>query len=193
MHLLSGWLTPTRSLGMAAYLFAAISCGIAWVRSGGTLRRLAALLAALEAGLFLDMAFNGRWQLHELLRNKAIAESLYTQRVLPQVAALGLLVAAAAAGIGLALFLLRGRTGAFVAVCGAILSSSCWCAEVISLHACDALFHVTIEGVMLVSLVWVAGALMTGLGILWEARAFHATSRTGVRCAGTPASSLTDS
>jgi hypothetical protein len=61
-----------------------------------------------------------------------------------------------------------------VAICGAILSLSCWCAEVISLHAVDAIFHATINGIMLVSLIWVAGSLMTGLGILWDLRADHA-------------------
>jgi hypothetical protein len=178
---------------MAAYLFGATSCCIAWARSGGTLRRLAALLGALEAGLFLDMVFNGRWLLHGLLANLAIAENLYAERVQPQLAALSLLGAAAAAGMGLALPSLRGRPGASVAVCGAILSSSCWCAEVISLHAFDAAFHAKVKGVMLVSLVWIAGALMTGLGILWEARAYHATSRSDVSNAGAPTSSLTDS
>ena len=54
--------------------------------------RLAAVLAVLEAGLFLDMAFSVRWQLHDLLEGEAIRENLYAQRVGPQIAALGLWV-----------------------------------------------------------------------------------------------------
>ncbi|MDR3750841.1 MAG: hypothetical protein P4K94_05075 [Terracidiphilus sp.] len=167
---LAGWMTPTRSVGMAAYLFAAASCSIAWAKSRGTppRRRLAAILAALEISLFLDMAFNGRWLLHDLLENKAMAENLYAQRVAPQLVALSILAVAAAVGMGLTLHALRGRAGASVAICGAILSLSCWCAEVISLHAVDAIFHAAVGGIMLVSLIWVAGSLMTGLGILWD-------------------------
>jgi len=191
----AGWTTPTRSVGMATYLFAATSCGIAWVRSGPVprRRRLALFLAALEVGLFLDMVFNGRWLLHDLLEKEAIARNLYVQRVGPQLAALGLLGAAAAATIGLVLRTLRGRAGVSVAVCGVILSLSCWCAEVISLHAVDTVFHSTVNGIMLVSLIWVAGSLMTGLGILWDLRAPYAAMSSAANRAHTPSSSLTDS
>jgi hypothetical protein len=160
-------------MGIATYLFSAASCGIAWARYGESprRRRLAALLAALELGLLLDMVFNVRWLLHDLLENEAIAENLYTHRVGPQIVAEGIVGAAAAAGMGLALHFLRGRDGAVMAVCGAILSFSFWCAEVISLHAVDAVFHSTVNGVMLVNLIRVACSLMTGMGILWDSRA----------------------
>jgi hypothetical protein len=195
MIFLAGWLTPTRSLGMAAYLFGAASCALAAARGGGTSRRgrLAAFLSLLEAGLFLDMAFNGRWLLHDLLENEAIAENLYAQRVGLQLAALGLLGAATAAGIGLALFRLRGRVGASVAVCGVILSLSCWCSEVISLHAFDAVFHSMVNGILLVSLIWVACSLMTGLGILWDSRTARGEIRPSASCGRVPSSFLTDS
>jgi len=192
---LAGWLNPTRVIGLSAYLFALISCGIAWARSRRTPRgpRLAAVLAGLEAGLFLDMAFSVRWLLHDLLEYEAIAGGLYSHRAGPQIAALGLLGVAAAAGLGLAFQRLRGRAGATVAACGAILSVSCWFVEVISLHATDAAFYHTVDGVMLVSLCWVACALMTGLGILRDSRAAHAHAGQRAKSAGTERSPLTGS
>jgi len=189
------WLNPTRVIGLSADLFALISCGIAWTIGHGSPRRgrLAAVLTVLEAGLVADMAFSFRSLLHDLLENEAIAKGLYAHRVGPQIAALGLLSAAAAAGMGLAFQRLRGRTGAIVAVCGAILSLSCWCVEVISLHATDTVFYYTVDGVMLISLCWVACALMTGLGILWDEQAVRAATRLGANSAGAPPSPVTDS
>jgi len=169
---LAGWLSPTRIVGLAAYFFATTSCCIAWVRNLRAQRsgRLAAYLGLLEAGLFIDMAFNGRWMLHDLLEDEAISRSLYAQRTGPQVALLGFLGAATAISIGLVIRALGGKTGASVAACGAIFSLSCWCAEVISLHAIDAVFYANIDGLMVVSLCWIGGSLMTGLGILWESK-----------------------
>jgi len=159
-------------VGLSAYLFAAISCGIAWARVHENPRtgRLAAILLVLEAGLFLDMLFNGRWLLHDLLQGEAMAEKLYTLRTGPQIAMLGLLGAAAVGGVALAFRSLRGRTGAAVAICGMIFSLSCWCAEVISLHAIDAVLYRSVGGVMFVSLIWVLCSLTTSLGILWDTR-----------------------
>jgi hypothetical protein len=190
----TGWLNPTRVIGLSAYLFALISCGIAWAGSRGTSRRrLAAVLAVLDAGLLMDMAFSVRFLLHDSFENEAIAKGLYACRAGPQLAALGLLGAAAAAVIGLAFQRLRGRTGATAAACGAILSVSCWCIEVISLHATDTVFYSTVGGVMLISLCWVACALMTGIGILWDASAARALTRHGANSAATPALPLRDS
>ena len=168
-------LDPTRIIGLIACLFALVSCGIAWaiVRGAAHRGRLAAALAVFEAALFLDMAFNVRWQLHDLLENEAIARSLYGQRFGPQHVALSLIGCALAAGMGLALWRLRGRAGASLAVCGGILSLSCWCVEVISLHAVDAVLYRTVHGVMFVSLIWIVCSLMTGVGILWDALAFR--------------------
>jgi hypothetical protein len=187
----AGWLSPTRIIGMNAYLFAAVSCAIAWARYRGSprLRRLAWIIAVLEAGLFLDMALSVRWQLHNLLEGEAIRENLYAQRFGPQLAALIILGAAAAIGIGLTWLSFRGRAGAIIAGWGAVLSLSCWCAEVISLHATDAVLHYTVDGVMMVSLFWVACSLMTSLGILWDSWAVHADNNP----AGKPQFFLTNS
>jgi len=54
-------------------------------------------------------------------------------------------------------------------------------------------FYYTVDGVMLVSLCWVACALMTGLGILWDARAARAYAHWRGNSAGAPPSTLTDS
>ena len=191
----AGWLNPTRIIGMNAYFITAVSCAIAWARYRGSprLRRLAWVLAVLEAGLFLDMVFSVRWQLHDLLEGEAIRENLYADRFGPQLAALSILGATATAGIGLTWLHLRGRAGAIIAVWGAVLSLSCWCAEVISLHAIDAAFYHTIDGVMLVSLCWVACSLMTSLGILWDSRAVRADNSQGASPAGKPPSFLINS
>jgi hypothetical protein len=161
---------------MNAYFITAVSCAIAWARYRGSshLKRLAWVLVVLEVGLFLDMVFSVRLHLHNLLEGEAIRENLYAQRFGPQLAALIILGAAAAAGIGLTWLRFRGRAGAVIAVWGAILSLSCWCAEVISMHTIDAVFYYTIDGVMMVSLCWVACSLMTSLGILWDSRAVRA-------------------
>jgi hypothetical protein len=179
---LPGWQSPTRFVGLIAYLFAATCCGIAWTAGRGIPRRahLAAVLALLEVGLLLDKVFSVRWQLHDLMEGEAIRENLYRQRSGPQLVAMGLLGAVAVAGMGLAFQRLRGRTGATVAACGAILSLSFWCTEVISLHAIDRVLHHMVKGVMLVSLCWVAFSVMTGLGILWDARSARSQARSAV-------------
>jgi hypothetical protein len=190
-----GWQNPTRLIGLSACFFATTSCAIAYARSrnGTRLRGTAAVLAVLEALLFLDMALNIRWQLHDLLQRDAVQENLYAQRSGPQLAALIILSTATAAVMGLILRRLRGGTGAIVAVCGAILSLSCWCSEVISLHGVDAVFYRTVCGVMLVSLLWVVCSLMTGLGILWELRTTRVYSIDGTNRTGEDTSSLIDS
>jgi hypothetical protein len=151
---------------------------VGWLRGRGATDRgrLAAFLALLDAALLVDLAFNGRWLLHDYLENVAIAHGVYMQRYGPQVAALGLLGFGLVAGIRLAFLRLKGRPGACLALCGGIVSFLCWCMEVISEHAVDAVMYHQIKGVMLVSLIWVAGSLMTGVGILWDLRAENAES-----------------
>jgi len=188
-------LNPTQFIGLTAYLFAATSCTVAWAASRNAPRpsRLAAVFAVLEAALVLDMAFNIRWRLHDALQAEAVRADLYTHRAAPQLAALGLLGVAAVTGMGLAFQYLRGRTGATLATCGVILSLSCWGAEVVSFHAIDAVFYHTVHKVKMVSLCWVAFSMMTGLGILWEARAARSIAKQGAKSAAKPPSSLTSS
>jgi hypothetical protein len=192
---LGGWPAPTRIIGLFSYSLAAIACGIAWAinRKIPRASRLAVLLAALEAALFLDMAFNTRWQLHDLLEGEAIRENLYSRRVGPQLVVLGLLVVSAASTMGLAYKRFRGRTGATLAACGVILSLSCWCSEVISLHATDTVFYLRIGEAKLVSLCWLTCSLMTVLGILWDAREARFHVKQGAKPTGKALSPLTDS
>jgi hypothetical protein len=170
MTSIPGWPSATQSIGLAACLFAFVCCAIAWIRGRSVplLRRVSAILAVLEAALFLDMAFNGRWLLHDWLENQAIARGLYAMRTGPQIAALCFLGGCATAAIAFTLWRLRGNTGASLAPCGGILSVGCWCVEVVSLHAVDHVLYSTVDGVMLVALAWIAFALMTGAGILWH-------------------------
>jgi hypothetical protein len=172
---LAGSLTPARISGWTAHGFALASCAMATAKTVGDAqrRRLARALTLLEIGLVLDYAFNARWWLHGLLENVAIAKHVYGERFGPQVAALCLLAGATVMVIDQTPRRWRGRPGASVAVCGAILSLFCWCVEVISLHATDAVFNYTFAGATVVSLCWAVCSLMTGLGILWDAWAVY--------------------
>ena len=192
---LANWLNPTRIIGLIAYLFATTCCAIAWRRARGIQRvdRLAATLTLVEAALFMDVVFSVRLQLHDLLENEAIRESLYDERLGPQLVALGLLCVTAALGVRFAVQRLRGRMSATAALCGAILSLSCWCAEVISWHATDAVLYRQVHGVMLVSLCWIAFSLITGLGILLDARLARSGEIQAAKPTAKPQPSLTDS
>lgn len=175
----SGWLTPTRLIGLSAYLFAAISCSIAWIRNRQTPHssRLAALLTVLNAIFFLDIACDGRWVLHDLLQHAAIDRGLYGQRSGGQIAVLAIVGGALLVGLATARRGFVGRIGEFVAVCGALTSLSSWCVEIISLHAVDHVFYYTVGGIKLVSVLWIVCSLMTGLGILWTMRQSESTYR----------------
>ena len=195
MIFLSGWLNPTRIIGLTAYLFALAMCVLAWAGGHGTAhqRRLAAVIGVLEAALLLDMALNGRWLLHDLLENESMTRNLYAERAGPQLTTLIFLGVAALAGVGLLLRRFRNRAGAALAACGAILSLSCWCVEVVSLHSVDLVLYREIYGVKPVSLVWTACSLMTGAGILWDMREGNATARMAKGLAETQTASPTDS
>ncbi len=178
---IAGSMSASRIIGLTANIFALVSCAIAWVRGHGAqhLRRLAAVLTLLEAALLLDMAFHGRWLLHDLLVHLATASHLYGDRSGPQHVALALLVIVVVAAIVLTLWLFRSRPGAALAACGGILSLCCWCVEVISLHAIDSLLYYRVDGVTVVRLVWAAYSLMTGAGILWDTFTARAHDPTG--------------
>jgi hypothetical protein len=167
---IAGSLSPQRIVGLTPSVFALVSCAIAWIKGRETphRRRLARALTILEAALLLDMVFNGRWLLHDLLAGVAKANNLYVRRAGPQHVALALVGSVVVAAIGLALWIFRGRPGASLAACGGILSFCCWWVEVISLHGVDSLLYHRVDGVMVVSLVWTACSLMTGVGILWD-------------------------
>jgi hypothetical protein len=173
------WLTPTRASGIAAYGVAATSCGIVWARAKGSrsVRKIAAWLTAIESALLLDMSVNGRWKLHQLFVNIAQNQHEYGQRRLPQMILITFLLAILFASLYLSLRLLRGKPGALLAISGALLSLITWCIEVVSLHQVDAVLYRQVWGGMVVSFVWIAGCLMTSVGILFESRRANATTR----------------
>jgi hypothetical protein len=175
MSSIAVWLNPTQVVGLTANLLAMVSCLIAWVNNSGAphRNRLAGILAILEAALFVDMLFNGRWKLHDLLAGAAMARGVYTGRTDPQIAVLGVLAGAAFAGIGFAIWRLRKRHGALLAVIGGFLSLICWCVEVVSLHAVDAILYKSFHGFMAVIFIWITCALIIGLGILWDTFQLH--------------------
>lgn len=166
------WLTPTRATGIAAYGVAMICCGIAWAKDRHlrTVSQLAALLTAIEGALVLDMIFNWRWLLHQQLMDLAQHWNEYDLRRSPQRIAIVVLTVLLVFGVIFALRVLRGRTGALLAVSGVLLSLVLWCTEVVSLHAVDHVLYHLLGPWMVVSLVWVFASLATSVGILVDAR-----------------------
>jgi hypothetical protein len=166
------WLTPTRATGIAAYGVAMICCGVAWAKGRRlrTVSQLAALLTAIEGALVLDMIFNWRWMLHQQLMDLALRSNEYDLRRSPQRIAIVILTVLLLLGVIFALRVLRGRTGALLAVSGVLLSLVLWCIEVVSLHAVDHVLYHLLGAWMLISLVWVFAGLATSVGILIDAR-----------------------
>jgi hypothetical protein len=166
------WLTPTRATGIAAYGVAMTCCGIAWARTRRlrTVSQLAALLTAIEGALVLDMVFNWRWMLHQKLMELAQRWHEYDIRSSPQRIAIAILALLLVVGLVTTLRIVRGRTGAVLAVSGVLLSLVLWCTEVVSLHALDQVLYHLLGPWMVVSLVWVFAGLMTSVGILTDAR-----------------------
>jgi hypothetical protein len=161
------WASQTREAGIASHLFAAAACGAAWARSGRA-SRLAPALGVLELFLVLDAAFNWRWLAHGFLMNAALEQHLYGKRELPQEFVLALLVGIMIAAVVLTLRYFRGRPGARLSNCGALISVAFWVIEVISLHATDAFLQHAVGPIMLIALVWIVSSSMIAVGILWD-------------------------
>jgi hypothetical protein len=170
------WLTPTRATGMVVYGAAMVCCGMVWAKCRGrsAISQLAALLAAIEGALLLDMIFNWRWRLHGQLMDLAQRWNEYDLRRSPQRIAIFVLMIFFAVGVITALRVFRGRSGALLAVFGVLLSIVLWCTEVVSLHALDHVLYHFLGPLMLVSLVWIFAGLATSVGILIDARQLHA-------------------
>jgi hypothetical protein len=169
------WLesSPTQTTGVAAYSIALACCIFAGSRARGDVAkaRLAALLAFCEGCLLIDMVFNIRWHIHQYFMDRATQLALYATRRGPQAVVLIVLLVAFIFGLRLAGQKFRGRSGAFLAVSGALLSVSLWCTEAVSLHAVDHILYHPIGKWLPVSFIWVLGCLMTSFGILVESKA----------------------
>jgi hypothetical protein len=162
------WLNPTRAVGLVAYGTAAICCGIAWVRRQNQRQdwRPTALLTLVESTLLLDMAFNWRWMLHQLLMDFALRRHEYELRKEPQIIAVFILAALLLLGLLAVRRFFRGR-GTALAVSGVVLSLVLWCTEVVSLHDVDHVLYHRLGQIMPVSLLWIVACLMTSIGILF--------------------------
>jgi hypothetical protein len=52
---------------------------------------------------------------------------------------------------------------------GLLLSLTCWCVEVISLHATDRILYHFAGGLMVVAFLWIVACIMTAVGIQIDA------------------------
>ena len=160
-------LNPVKAGGMATYLIASVACGLTAVRTvNPRITRLAVVLGLIQAVLLLDIAFDWRWRLYDLLRSQAEAHHWYEQRHWPQIVVLVTLAAALVAGMAAARRRFRSLPGAALAVEGSLLSIGCWMMEVISLHATDSILYHHVGLLMIISFVWLLTCAMTIAGIL---------------------------
>jgi hypothetical protein len=168
MTTIGEWLNPTRAVGLIAYGTAVTCCGIAWVRLKNQRRdwRLAALLTLIDSTLLLDIAFNWRWMLHQLLIDIAQGAHEYQVRRIPQLIILIILAGLLFLGLFAIQRFFRREPGARLAVSGSLLSVAVWCAEVVSLHAVDHILYHLIGKWMVVSVLWILACSMTSIGIL---------------------------
>ena len=170
------WLSPTRAVGLAAYLASSLVCAIRWVKCGARHRwghgsgSPFALLTGVQALLLLDMAGDWRWKLHDAWMREAVAKGVYGDRRGPQLFALVVLVAALAAGAALIFHRFRSRRGVALAMMATLLSVGLWFCEAVSYHFVDALFYRPIGNVMSISLLWVCLAIATCFGVWLDGR-----------------------
>jgi hypothetical protein len=118
--------------------------------------------------------------LHQQLMNLAQRWNEYDLRRSPQRIAVVVLAVLFLLGVIIALRVLRGRTGALLAVSGVLLSLVLWCTEVVSLHAVDHVLYHLLGPWMVVSLVWLFAGLVTSVGILIDARQLNAGHPRGI-------------
>jgi hypothetical protein len=167
MRTVAEWLTPVKSIGIASYIIASVSCAATALRgSNRRVTRLAAILCALDLALLLDIVFDWRWKLYDWLRSGAMSLHWYDERSGVQILAL---IFFATLLLFAALWLRRKFApvrGATLAICGGLLSVGCWMTEVISLHAIDAVLYRSAGPLLAVAFVWILASAMTTTGIL---------------------------
>lgn len=157
----------THEAGIAAYSLAAASSAVAWIRARGTpeTARFAAFLTIAETALLLDIIFDWRWAFHAFMLRQSMEHNVYAYRAVPQTIMLFILAAVALLGFGFIKRQLHGRRGALIAMWGLLLSITCWCVEIISLHATDRILYHFAGGLMVVAFLWIAACIMTAVGI----------------------------
>jgi hypothetical protein len=167
MVLIAVGLSATRILGLAAYAIALAACVVKArsERAMSVRRRIYLALSLAQLVLLLDIAFDWRWKLHDLFMHAAMSQDIYGERRMPQRLALVLVAAVAAAVAGWILWKLRPRRGAGLAAAATVLSVALHGVEMISYHGMDAILYRMAGGVMVVSFLWAALALLTCMGV----------------------------
>jgi hypothetical protein len=157
----------THETGIAAYSLAAASSAVAWIRARDNPKtaRFAAFLTIAEVALLFDIIFDWRWALHSFMLRQSMERNIYVYRRVPQTIILFILTAVVLFGFGFIKRQLHGRNGALIATWGLLLSISCWCVEIISLHATDLILYHFAGGVMIVAFLWIVACIMTAVGI----------------------------
>jgi hypothetical protein len=164
-------LTLAGALGLLAYGLAVASCALAYLQAKrlGAVSSLVFVSLAVEVFLFLDLIFNWRWNLHDLLASQAMHMNLYAGRREPQTLALVVLLVLLYFGLLSATRLLRTRVSAFLVAFGILSSLILWVTEVISLHAVDHFLYQKLGPFSVVSFFRFATCLVVSVGNLKEA------------------------
>jgi hypothetical protein len=167
MVLIAVGLSATRILGLAAYAIALAACVVKARRERpmSIWRRIYVALSLAQLMLLLDIAFDWRWKLHDLFMRAAMGQDIYGERRMPQRLALVLIAAVAVAVAAWVLWKLRLRRGAGLAAAATVLSFALHSVEMISYHGMDAILYRMAGGVMVVSFLWAALALLTCIGV----------------------------
>jgi hypothetical protein len=162
----SEWFSPTRMVGLAAYLISTAACVSRSMRDRreGVSARVFVVLSWIQFALLLDIVFDWRWRIHDFWMREAQGRRLYDQRRPVQLIALVIL----GSGAGLALLLIgrqfRGKLGAAIAAGSTLLAAGLWCCECLSYHFVDAVLYRLVGKVMIISLVWISLAAVTCFG-----------------------------
>lgn len=171
------WWSATREIGFVAYSATGIGCVLFWLRSLSFpdrphtgIGRLAAIVAAIEFILALDMVFEWRIALHDFFADTFVRHNLYGRRHTFQLELLIVLGCILAFTLGLAFQRLRTRRGSFLAIGALSLSITLWLMEIISLHETDTGLYHLVNGIMVIAFLWVLACSLTLLGVGIEAR-----------------------
>ena len=161
------WFSPTRTIGLLSYAVSFGACAWRWLVEGRRGRPSGEflLLAAVQLGLALDMAFDVRWKLHEFFMTRAMDLHVYGERRDPQLVALVLLGGVSVIVVVWILRRFRSRPGLAVATSGTMLSIGLGFCEMLSYHFMDHVLYSMVGKLMLVSFLWLGLAMTTCYGI----------------------------
>jgi hypothetical protein len=130
------------------------------------------MLGLLELFLLFDAVFNWRWRLHDFLVKTAMELTVYNERTLPQEVLTAVLASATLVAAAIAIRHFWNRPGAYLAICGGLISAEFWATEVISLHAIDRILERLVGPMLIIASVWIVSSTLIMLGVLWDAKPF---------------------